>query len=191
MEILLHTPRLVLRDFTADDAEALLELDSDPQVMRFISNGAPTPREDIDNEVLPAFLGYRQSTPGFGFWAAQDPGSGEFFGWFHLRPDPGTGAGTEEPELGYRLRRACWGRGLATEGSRALIDHAFAHPATLRVTASTMAVHTASRAVMERCGMSLVRTFHADWPVHIEGDEAGDVQYAITREQWLRLPSTG
>lgn len=67
MEILLHTPRLVLRDFTADDAEALLELDSDPQVMRFISNGAPTPREDIDNEVLPAFLGYRQSTPGFGF----------------------------------------------------------------------------------------------------------------------------
>ena len=47
---------------------------------------------------------------------------GRFIGWFHLRPP-------DDPELGYRLRRDLWGRGYATEGSRALIDHAFTHGA--------------------------------------------------------------
>lgn len=48
-----------------------------------------------------------------------------------------------------------------------------------------MAIHSASRKVMERCGMTLQRIYHADWPVRIDGDEFGDVEYAITRAQWL------
>ena len=183
MEILLETPRLVLREFTVDDVDELVALDADPRVMRFISNGAPTAREEVEREIIPAYLAYHRSTPDFGFWAAQARETGEFLGWFHLRPEPGTPPA--EPELGYRLRHACWGRGLATEGSRALIDHAFGIPATVRVTANTMAVHTASRTVMERCGMTLVRSFRAEWPVRIDGDEAGDVEYAITRAGWL------
>jgi RimJ/RimL family protein N-acetyltransferase len=49
-----------------------------------------------------------------------------------------------------------------------------------------MAVHTGSRRVMEKAGMRPVRTFHADWPDRIPGDEHGDVEYAITREEWAR-----
>jgi len=49
-----------------------------------------------------------------------------------------------------------------------------------------MAVNTASRRVMEKAGMRFVRTFHADWPVRIPGDEEGDVEYAIDRAQWER-----
>ena len=80
--------------------------------------------------------------------------------------------------------RAAWGRGYATEGSRALIDRAFAALGARRVVASTMAVNTASRRVMEHCGMRLVRTFRAEWTDVIPGGELGDVEYAITREEW-------
>jgi RimJ/RimL family protein N-acetyltransferase len=52
------------------------------------------------------------------------------------------------------------------------------------VVAEAMAVHTSSRRVMEKAGMHLVRTFHADWPYRIPGDEHGDVEYEITFEEW-------
>lgn len=185
MKILLQTPRLVLRQFTADDAGLLVELDSDPRVMRYITDGVPTPRQEVIDEYIPAYLAYHRKGQDFGFWAAQLRGTGDFVGWFHLRPEPGHPA--NEPELGYRLRHEFWGLGLATEGSRALIDHAFTADsvAVTKVVASTMAVNIASRMVMEKCGMDLVRHFVADWPVRIAGDEFGDVEYAITRESWL------
>ena len=87
-------------------------------------------------------------------------------------------------ELGYRLHRSAWGKGYATEGSRALVDLAFRELGADLVIADTMAVNTASRRVMEKSGLRYVRTFHADWPVSIPGDEHGDVEYAITRDEW-------
>lgn len=176
---------MVLREFTAESGQLLLELDTDPQVMHYITGGSSTSAEEIETEVLPAFLGYHLRGDGYGFWAAVLRDSDEFIGWFHLRPGPD--APRDEPELGYRLKRSVWGRGLATEGSRALIDYAFNHCGASRVVAETMTVHTASRRVMEKSGMRLVRTFHADWPHKIDGDEHGDVEYAITREEWLTL----
>jgi RimJ/RimL family protein N-acetyltransferase len=83
------------------------------------------------------------------------------------------------------LRRSSWGRGYATEGALAIIDLAFESPGVERVLAETMAVHTASRRVMEKAGLHLVRSFHADWPVRIPGDEYGDVEYAIERRDWV------
>ncbi|WP_269939769.1 GNAT family N-acetyltransferase [Arthrobacter sp. HY1533] len=183
MRILLETPRLVLREFAESDAGFLVALDGDPSVMRYLSNGTPTPLREIVEDHIPAYLAYHRASPDFGFWVAQDPPSGDFLGWFHLRPGPGCP--DAEPELGYRLRRSSWGRGLATEGSRALIDHAFLHTPATRVVAETMTVHAASRRVMEKSGMRLVRHFTADWPVRIDGDEQGDVEYAIAREEWL------
>lgn len=53
-----------------------------------------------------------------------------------------------------------------------------------RVFAETMAVHTASRRVMEKAGLRYLRTFHADWPDKIPGDELGDVEYALTLDEW-------
>ena len=91
----------------------------------------------------------------------------------------------ERVELGYRLRRSAWGQGYATEGSRALIHKGFTDLDVERVYAETMVVNTASRRVMEKAGLRYVRTFHADWPDKIPGDEHGDVEYALTRAEWL------
>jgi RimJ/RimL family protein N-acetyltransferase len=177
----LETDRLVLRRFAPDDLELLVELDGDPEVKRYIDGGAPADREEL-GEMLAWWLGYYERYDGYGFWAAVGKPSGEFVGWFHLRP--GEGDPADEPELGYRLRRDAWGRGYATEVSRALVDKAFGELGARRVHASTMAVNAASRRVMEKAGLRFVRAFHADWPVRIPGDEHGDVEYAIDRTQW-------
>lgn len=179
----LTTDRLVLRRFTADDVDALVELDNDPAVMRYVNGGVPVPRAEIVDETIPAFLGYYERGDRYGFWAVEEVGDRRFLGWFHFRP--GEGDGPDEPELGYRLHTAAWGRGYATEIARALIDRGFAEQGVERVRAETMVVNVASRRVMEKVGMRHLRTFHADWPVRIEGDEHGDVEYAITRQEWL------
>ena len=182
MQIYLETERLVLRWFTEDDADHLVELDSDPHVMHFVTGGRPTPRAEIENDVLPAFLDYYERFAGYGFWAAIEKSSGRFLGWFHFRP--AKGADPDEVELGYRLHRSAWGKGYATEGSRALIDKGFAELGVQRVVAFTMVVHAASRRVLEKAGLRLARTFRQPWPDYIEGEEEGDVEYALLRSEW-------
>lgn len=179
--VLLTTERLVLRRFTLDDVDALLALDSDPLVRRYAEDGEPVTRKRAI-ETIGHWLRYHEVSDLFGFWAAIDRATGEFLGWFHYRP--GDGHGDDEPELGYRLTSSAWGNGLATEGSIALIDRGFESGRVRRVLAETMAVNVASRRVMEKAGMRLVRTFHAEWPVRIPGDEEGDVEYAITLDEW-------
>ena len=205
MTVYLSTERLTLRRFTANDLDDLVDLDSDPAVMFYVTGGRATPRAEMRDVNLPWWLAYYDQHEGFGFWAAISSagvssggvsvaGAGPFLGWFHFRPDPdgprsdGTRAGVE---LGYRLRRSAWGMGYATEGSRALIRKGFTELSVDRVFAETMAVNIASRRVMEKAGLSYIRTFHADWPDKIPGDEHGDVEYALTRTEWATSQTGG
>ena len=185
----LTTERVRLRRFIPGDIELLVELDSDPEVMRYLTGGPPTPREVLEHDHLPWYIEYYDTHPGFGFWPAFERVSDEFLGWFHLRPDQGVPL--DEPELGYRLRRAAWGRGFASEVSQALVDRAFTDLGAERVTAATYVDNLGSRRVMEKVGMRLVRTFRmtpeelsrhgVDDPSVFPGD---DVEYAITRAEW-------
>lgn len=190
VRIYLETDRLLLREFTADDVDNLYALDSDPEVMRFIDDGKPTPREVIERERLPALLDEYHRHPGLGGWPAVAKATGAFIGWFGLRPtdagSPVLEPGPGNVELGYRLRRSAWGKGYATEGSRALIRMAFTELGAHRVCAGTMAVNTRSRRVMERSGLHYVRTYHLTWEDPLPGTEHGEVEYAVTREQWER-----
>jgi RimJ/RimL family protein N-acetyltransferase len=175
VDVYLETDRLVLRHLTVSDADDLVRLHNDPEVMRYLNGGRPTPREVVVDETLPAFIRSDHL-------AAVERRTGEFLGWFQLRaPRDGDPA---EPELGYRLRRACWGRGYATEGSLALIGRAFADDGARRVFARTMTVNRASRRVMEKCGLRYVRTFFQDWPEVIDGSDQGDVEYELLRPDW-------
>lgn len=189
MGVHLETQRLVLRHFTTDDVDHLVELDADAEVMHFVTGGLPTPREQIEKVILPAWLAYYAESSHLGFWAAEEKATERFIGWFHFRP--GQEHADDEPELGYRLRRSAWGKGYATEGGRALIDDGFAKRGVRRVLAETMVVHTASRRVLEKCGLRQARVFHADWPYRIPGDEHGDVEYAIDRADWERQRRVG
>lgn len=181
-ETFLETGRLILRRLTEGDAEALYELDGDPEVMRFLTGGKPTPRDVIVTDTLPRMLRSCELLERFGYWAAVEKSTGHFLGWFALCPRDGGETG--EVELGYRLRRSAWGKGYATEGARALIRKGFTDLGVRRVVAETMAVNRASRRVMEKAGLTHVRTFHKDWPEPIAGVEHGEVEYALTKADW-------
>jgi RimJ/RimL family protein N-acetyltransferase len=190
VHVFLETDRLILRRFTEDDVDNLYALDSDPAVVRYISGGPATPREEIEHDYIPAYLAYYERFAGYGFWAAIEKSTGDFLGWFHFRPYKDDAP--DEPELGYRLRRSAWGKGYATEGSRALIHKGFTELGAQRVVAFTYGEHLASRRVMEKAGLRLVRTFRltpeelleylgVTDPTLFPGD---DVEYAITKAEW-------
>jgi RimJ/RimL family protein N-acetyltransferase len=186
MPSFLETGRLRLRRFTPGDVDQLCDLDADPEVMRYVNGGQPTPRDEIRDDILPFLLACYQRFGGLGYWAAETRAGGEFLGWFQFRPVPGAGV-----ELGYRLRRAAWHAGYATEGSRALVRKGFAELGLDRVFASTMAANIASRRVMEKCGLVYVRTFPTDRVPAPDGSPQDAVEYALTRQQWRAGPGAG
>jgi RimJ/RimL family protein N-acetyltransferase len=179
MQGFLETERLVLRRFTEADVDHLFALHNDPDVMRFLNGGKPTPREEIERE-------YRGRFAGDSYWAVVEKATGEFLGWFGLHPTEG---GPDAAELGYRLKRSAWGKGYATEGSRALIRKGFAELGVRRVWAQTMAVNLASRRVMEKAGLVYVRTLHLEWEDPLPGTEHGEVEYALTKADWEQRQS--
>ncbi len=183
--ILLETARMYLREFRLGDGSLLFELDSDPEVMRHISKGQPTPLNRIQSEILPRFLSYYGQTPPRGFWAAHLRDTRGFIGWFHLRPDKIT---SDEMELGYRLKRSAWGQGLATEGSLALVKSAFCDWHYPKVSARTLVGNSGSRRVMEKAGLSFECAFTYR-PEVLPGwseEERQAVKYSATAGEFLR-----
>ncbi|NBZ87297.1 GNAT family N-acetyltransferase [Stagnihabitans tardus] len=165
---MIHLPRLTLSQSRPSDAPDFRALEADPEVMRFLTGG-------------------QTGQPSDGTWA-QPQGTepevwtarlhdGSFVGWFGLWPEEDGSA-----EMGYRLARAHWGQGLAAEGARALMDWGFSqgHRA---ITASTLTVNLASRRVMEKIGMTHLRTTFPAWPTPFPGTEAGEVWYQALRPE--------
>jgi len=142
----LDTTRLHLRRITDVNLDDLVTLDSDPAVMRFINGGEPTPRRVYEDALLERMKAYADQP--YGYAAAYE--AEHFVGWFHLRPSV---ADEDILELGYRLRQDAWGRGLATEGSRALVRYAFDELGQTLVDACAMEANAASISVMKKCGM--------------------------------------
>ena len=187
--IVLETPRLILRQFSENDVDNLFNLNSDPAVMRYLTGGRPTPREEIRDQIIPFHLAVYGRLDRLGTWAAESSSTGEFLGWFHFRPGPDSDI--TNIDLGYRLRRPAWNHGYATEGSRALINRGFIELGVERVFAHTMTLNAASRHVLEKSGLTLVGTSPYDGPFEIEGAEQGQVEYALTKAEWEADKASG
>lgn len=179
MKIHLETDRLVLRQFTDADFENLCDLDSDPEVMRFINGGLPTEPEVIRGQTLPRFFGYYEKDDQFGYWAAIEKGTGQFLGWFHFRPSFDC---PEEIELGYRLKQAGWGRGFATEGARALIRKGFVESGVERIVATALAANRASIRAMEKAGLKFEHEFIEN---RFPGSDRRAVKYSLNRADFV------
>jgi RimJ/RimL family protein N-acetyltransferase len=156
MHVYHRTQRLLLRRLTLGDAELLIDLDSDPEVMRYLG-GRPVDAEHIRQNVLPDVLDRYERGEPWGMWAALLLPALDFVGWFHLWPNPEFPE--YDAEVGYRLKPAYWGRGLATEGTIALLDKAFGEFGCSSVSARTLVTNAASQRVLQKAGMQLVRQF--------------------------------
>ena len=78
MSTYLETPRLILRQFTADDLDSLVSLDADPAVMHFITAGVPTSRDELASDYIPAYLAYYERGNRAGFSVAEEKDTGRF-----------------------------------------------------------------------------------------------------------------
>jgi RimJ/RimL family protein N-acetyltransferase len=186
----LTTQRMLIRQFNEADAGWLAALHGDPAVMRYIDDGQPVPPAVVADTTLPGILDdYLELPDGMGCFAAAEKYSGAPLGWFGLGPPSSAGLNrqaSDTAEVGYRLFPAAWGCGYATEGAKAMIRQAFTALDVEQVVATTMTVNIGSRRVMQKAGLSLVRTFFVPWPSYLDGAEHGDVEYAISRRDWAR-----
>jgi RimJ/RimL family protein N-acetyltransferase len=123
---------------------------------------------------------------GLGFWVGLV--DDEFVGWWILQPahGPDQPDDTRVADLGYRVLRRHWRNGLASEGARELMRYGFDHIGLDRIIAQTLSVNAASRAVMERVGLTYVRTFPTSMTAPVEGVGQGEVEFEMTRKQWER-----
>jgi RimJ/RimL family protein N-acetyltransferase len=186
MNVFLETERLLLRQLTDTDADGslLLELDSDPEVMRYLGSSTLGSIEAYRERIRTAWLPYYAAHPARGIWAAIEKNTSQFIGWFFLRPSTdyrfaGEAEWTRptDIEIGYRLRKAAWGRGLATEVARELVRIAFEDTTVTRVVACALMANRASTRVMEKVGMSRVREFK------LPGFTEPCVMYAVSSVQ--------
>jgi RimJ/RimL family protein N-acetyltransferase len=174
-DLRLSTSRLTLRSVSPADRADLIALEADAEVMRYLNGGQPVPDAGLCDA---DFLTPRGEEPEV--LVAHHRTSGTFIGWFALFND-GLIDGLRTAEIGYRLSRAAWGSGYATEGVCALVAAAFDSMGFDKVRAETMAVNLASRRVLEKAGLRQVQTVFPKRAPPIPGAELGEVIYAIRK----------
>jgi RimJ/RimL family protein N-acetyltransferase len=162
--IVCQTSRLILRKFNESDVDPLLGFRGDPEVMRFSITG-PETREGIQTKYLPSCL-RRYTRDGLGQWAVVRKSDGICVGECGICVQEADGE--REFEISYRMRRDCWGKGLATEAARACRDYGFKEAGLRRLISIIESENAASIRVAEKLGMTLERRalFH-DIPVLI------------------------
>ena len=151
MHIIFETPRMLLRRFTEADAALIFQLNSDPEVLKYlhepILKDEDHAREIIKNIILP------QYENDLGRWAMHIKDTNEFIGWCGLKHRPEI----NEIDLGYRLKQSAWGKAYATEAATATLDHAFNNLQLPVITGRAHIENIASIKVLEKIGMVFIK----------------------------------
>ncbi|MEV7330283.1 GNAT family N-acetyltransferase [Micromonospora sp. NPDC093244] len=151
----LDTPRLLLRRWHSDDLDGFAAVNAHPEVMRYIHDGRTLDRAATAERLAT----YRRhwDERGFGLYAVEIRGTGELAGFTGLAVPTFLPEIMPAVEIGWRLGRAYWGRGLATEAARAVVAHARAELGLRRLVSIHVVGNEASARVMVKLGMSLER----------------------------------
>ena len=121
----IETERLILRELRITDLEGMFELDSDPEVHKYLGN-KPVKNRAASEKILENVLNQYKER-GIGRWAVMNKSTNEFMGWSGLRlnTEYNMNGFTKDYDVGYRLIKRFWGHGYATESSKKAIDYAF------------------------------------------------------------------
>ncbi|MEM8906889.1 MAG: GNAT family N-acetyltransferase [Bacteroidota bacterium] len=166
----LETERMVLEPLTWEHQAAIYEMDRDPAVMQYIGRAG---RAKTQNEVADWIRRRMKGTQGLGTWSAFNKKDQTFSGAYLL-------VQLEESthiEIGYRLPKHCWGKGLATEGATRILHYAFTDLHLPEVVAVAYPENRASRKVMEKLGLQYQKK---DWYYQVEV-----VFYTLSKAQYL------
>jgi RimJ/RimL family protein N-acetyltransferase len=145
----LRTARLVLRQWRDDDLGPFAALNADPEVMRYLPGILDRPQSDA----LALRFQNSVATGQVPMWAAEVSDEAAFIGYVGLAPATFPASFTPAVEIGWRLARAYWNRGYATEAARAVLRYAFDVLRLPEVVSFTAVINLPSRRVMEKLGM--------------------------------------
>jgi [ribosomal protein S5]-alanine N-acetyltransferase len=175
MKIVLETPRLILREFTPEDADALALVISDPETMRYYTEAFN--RAGVGEWIARNLRRYEAD--GHGLWAMDLKSSGAMVGDCGITLQDVDGKPL--PEIGYHLHRDMWGQGLATEAARACLDYGFTRLKADLLISLIRPENVPSCKVAERNGMKIWKETTRQGLVHYV--------YRVQRERWTALSS--
>ncbi|WBQ06640.1 GNAT family N-acetyltransferase [Kribbella sp. CA-293567] len=177
----LTTERLLLRPLKDSDRAPCTALNADPAVMEHF----PAPLTPAESDAMIERISAMIAERGFGFWAAELRETGQFLGFVGLSVPTFEAPFLPGVEVGWRLAKAAWGKGYATEGARAALAHAFGPLGLDEVLSFTATTNKPSQRVMERIGMTHDEAGDFDHPRLPDGHRLQrHVLYRITRAQW-------
>lgn len=160
-----ETERLLLRGWRDEDREPFAALNADPEVMRWF----PALLSRAESDALADRAAAHVEEHGWGLWAVERRVDGDFLGFVGLAVPRFEAAFLPATEVGWRLARAAWGHGYATEAAHAVLEVAFGALGLPEVVSLTAVGNTRSRAVMERLGMTRDPADDFDHPSLAEG----------------------
>jgi RimJ/RimL family protein N-acetyltransferase len=177
MKFHIETERLILRELQAKDLQAWFDMDSNPEVHKYLGNLPVKNMEQIENAFQSILQQYAEN--GIGRWATIEKSSGKFIGWSGLKFI------TEKEnnhinfyDVGYRLHPKYWGKGYATESCKASLKYGFMALHANEIIGIANEENIASRRALEKCGLKFLEKFmwkdiQCDW-------------LKITKEEWLK-----
>lgn len=161
MNIVAETERLILREILPSDLDGMFALDSDPEVHQYLGNKPVTDKEQLIT--LINFIRQQYLDHGIGRWAIIDKKTNEFIGWTGLKFVTELNNNHQNYyDLGYRIRRAYWGLGIATETAMISRDYAFRKLKVNEIYAAASVENIGSNKILQKIGMQLTETFYYD-----------------------------
>ncbi len=174
MNAYFETPRLILRAVKAEDAPGFFELDSDPEVHKYLGNQPVKHLKESEEMIKDIQKQYEEND--IGRLAIIDKASNEFVGWSGLRYETLVRAGFPYYDLGYRLKKKFWGQGIATEAGIASLQYGFQERQFQEIYAAADLDNIGSNKVLQKVGMKLVDQF--------EYCKVPHNWYKITKAEW-------
>jgi [ribosomal protein S5]-alanine N-acetyltransferase len=158
MKIIIETDRLIIRELELSDENDIFEMDSDPEVHLFIENNPAKTIEDVRNSIV--YFQNQLKENGFPVLAVIDKKTNECMGWSGLiYSEELVNNHINFYELGYRFKKKHWGKGYATESSKAIIKIASKDFNINSIYAMTDPFNTNSQKVLKKLGFKYINTF--------------------------------
>jgi ribosomal-protein-alanine N-acetyltransferase len=173
---IIETERFLLRRIVSTDLEGLFELDSDPDVHKYLGNNPLKSIKEAERVIEHIHKQYREV--GLGRLAIIDKTTGEFIGWTGLKVEKEVRPTFQYFDIGYRMKKEFWGNGIATETATACLDYGFNILHLEEIHGAAVIENIASNKVLQKIGLKFIEEFQCD------GEECNF--YGISRDEWLK-----
>jgi ribosomal-protein-alanine N-acetyltransferase len=154
MKVHIETERLLIRDLEEYDAKGIFQLDSDPDVHQFLGKN-PINTIDEAKQVID-FIRNQYVYNGIGRWAIIDKKTDDFIGWTGLKYEQGLRVDFSYYDLGYRLRKKYWGKGIATESAIQSLKYGFEKLDLKEIGAAADVDHLVSNKILKKIGLKFI-----------------------------------